>query len=80
MNNENKPRVKGVADILFLLDATGSMQPNIDAVKKNIGAFLDTLSAPADDNAAPPLKDWRASVWAYRDATCDGGRWLERNP
>lgn len=80
MNNENKPRVKGVADILFLLDATGSMQPNIDAVKKNIGAFLDTLSAPADDNAAPPLKDWRASVWAYRDSTCDGNRWLERNP
>ena len=80
MNNTNKPRVKGVADILFLLDATGSMQPNIDAVKENIGAFLETLSAPAGDNAAPPLKDWRASVWAYRDSTCDGDRWLERNP
>ena len=80
MNNANKPRVKGVADILFLLDATGSMQPNIDAVKENIGAFLETLSAPAGDNAAPPLKDWRASVWAYRDSTCDGDRWLERHP
>ena len=34
MNNANKTRVKGVADILFLLDATGSMQPNIDAVKE----------------------------------------------
>ena len=80
MNNANKTRVKGVADILFLLDATGSMQSNIDAVKDNIGAFLDSLAAPVGFNAAAPLKDWRASVWAYRDSTCDGDRWLERNP
>ena len=80
MNNETKPRVKGVADILFLLDATGSMQSNIDAVKENIGAFLDSLSAPAGENSAPPLKDWRAAVWAYRDSTCDGSRWLEAKP
>ena len=80
MENETKPKVKGVADILFLLDATGSMQSNIDAVKDNIGAFLDSLAAPVGFNAAPPLKDWRAAVWAYRDAGCDGSAWLERNP
>lgn len=80
MENETKPKVKGVADILFLLDATGSMQSNIDAVKNNIGAFLDSLAAPVGFNAAAPLKDWRAAVWAYRDALCDGPAWLVRNP
>lgn len=80
MQTETKTKVKGVADILFLLDATGSMQSNIDAVKDNIGAFLDSLAAPIGFNAAPPLKDWRAAVWAYRDAGCDGDLWLERNP
>lgn len=52
MSNETKTKVKGVADILFLLDATGSMQPNIDAVKDNIGAFLDFLATPGEGNDA----------------------------
>jgi len=80
MENENKPKVKGVADILFLLDATGSMQSNIDAVKDNIGAFLDSLATPVGFNAAPPLKDWGAAVYAYRDAGCDGDAWFVPNP
>ena len=80
MSNETKTKVKGVADILFLLDATGSMQPNIDAVKDNIGAFLDFLAAPGEGNDAAPLKDWRAAVYAYRDAGCDGDAWFVPNP
>ena len=80
MENETKTKVKGVADILFLLDATGSMQSNIDAVKDNIGAFLDSLATPVGFNAAPPLKDWRAAVYAYRDAGCDGDAWFVPNP
>jgi hypothetical protein len=80
MNTTSKPKVKGVADILFLLDATGSMQPNIDAVKDNIGAFLDSLATPIGFNANAPLKDWRAAVYAYRDAGCDGDAWFVPNP
>ncbi len=80
MNSQSKPKVKGVADILFLLDATGSMQPNIDAVKDNIGAFVDSLATPVGFNANTPLKDWRAAIYAYRDAGCDGDAWFVPNP
>ena len=74
-----RPKIKGVADIVFLLDATGSMQPSIDAVKRNIGTFVDKLESP-DENATLPVKDWRAAVWEFRDVRADGGRWLVRHP
>ena len=34
---------KGVVDIVFLIDATGSMKHCIDAVKSNIQAFCRDL-------------------------------------
>ena len=34
---------KGVVDVVFCLDASGSMAPCIDAVRKNLDAFLDAL-------------------------------------
>lgn len=74
------PKIKGVADIVFLLDATGSMQSNIDAVKRNIGTFVDRLEKPEDENATLPVKDWRAAVWEFRDVNVDGARWLVRHP
>lgn len=74
-----RPKIKGVADIVFLLDATGSMQPSIDAVKRNIGTFVDKLESP-DENETLPVKDWRAAVWEFRDTGCDGDRWLVRHP
>lgn len=75
-----RPKIRGVADIVFLLDATGSMQPSIDAVKRNIGTFVDRLEKPEDENATLPVKDWRAAVWEFRDTGCDGDRWLVRHP
>ena len=75
-----RPKIKGVADIVFLLDATGSMQPSIDAVKRNIGTFVDRLEKPEDENATLPVKDWRAAVWEFRDVRADGARWLVRHP
>ena len=56
------------------------MQPSIDAVKRNIGTFVDRLEKPEDENATLPVKDWRAAVWEFRDAGCDGDRWLVRHP
>ena len=74
-----RPRIRGVADIVFLLDATGSMQPSIDAVKGNIGTFVDKLESP-DANDTLPVRDWRAAVWEFRDTGADGARWLVRHP
>ena len=71
-------KVKGVADIVFLIDATGSMQPSINDIKANIKAFFRTLQTP-DANGAPCVKDWRARVIGYRDAEHDR-EWLVKNP
>jgi hypothetical protein len=39
---------KGVVDVVFCLDASGSMAPCIDAVRKNLDAFLDALGGDAN--------------------------------
>ena len=75
-------KVKGVVDICFLLDATGSMQPCIDAIKNNITSFIHSLTTP-DDNGGVDLKNWRACVWGYRDFAYEpkhGREPLVRNP
>lgn len=60
------PKIKGIADIVFLLDATGSMGPCINAVKQNIKTFVQTFTTPTPNGAAV-VKDWRAKVVGYRD-------------
>ena len=61
-----QPKVKGVADIVFLLDATGSMGPCISAVKQNITKFVTTMTTP-NPNGGAVVKDWRAKIVGYRD-------------
>jgi hypothetical protein len=39
---------KGVVDVVFCLDASGSMAPCIDAVRRNLDAFLDALAGDAN--------------------------------
>ena len=65
----------GIVDFVFLIDGTGSMQPCIDALKENLGGFLDELTG-----AQSPVKDWRGRVVAYRDHKVDGNGWLEALP
>jgi hypothetical protein len=60
-------KVKGVADIVFCIDATGSMQPCIESVKTNIGSFVETIKS---SNPNQPV-DWRARVIGYRDFNVD---------
>ncbi|MDF1501712.1 vWA domain-containing protein [Roseisolibacter sp. H3M3-2] len=77
-----RPRTKGVADIVFLVDVTGSMAPIIDALRKNIEVFVDSLSR-GDANNAAPVKDWRGKVVGYRDiehAAAEGLPWIEDHP
>lgn len=72
-------RKKGIADIVFLIDCTGSMQPCLSALAGNIGRLLETMVTPAA-NAAAVVSDWRAKVCGYRDAIADGGLWWSESP
>lgn len=73
-----RSRTKGVADIVFLIDVSGSMAPVIDALRANIEVFVDSLSA-GDANNASPVKDWRGKVVGYRDAEHDRD-WFQDHP
>jgi hypothetical protein len=61
-----QPKVKGVADIVFLLDATGSMGPCISAVKQNIQRFVTHMTTP-NPNGGAVVREWRAKIVGYRD-------------
>ena len=77
-----RAKTKGVADVVFLIDVSGSMAPIIDALRKNIEAFVDSLSS-GDANNAAPVRDWRGKVVGYRDidpAHAEGLEWLEDQP
>jgi hypothetical protein len=79
---QTRAKTKGVADIVFLIDVSGSMAPCIDALRMNIEAFAESLSR-GDANNAAPVKDWRAKVVGYRDlnsAASEGIPWIVDNP
>lgn len=78
---QSREKTKGVADIVFVVDISGSMAPCIDALRQNIETFVASLSS-GDANNATPVKDWRAKVVGYRDiesAESDGLPWLVDN-
>ena len=77
-----RAKTRGVADIVFLIDVSGSMTPVIDALRKNIETFIDSLSQ-GDANKAAAVKDWRGKIVGYRDiesAESEGLPWIEDNP
>jgi hypothetical protein len=43
-----RPSTKGVVDVVFCLDASASMAPCIDGVRRNVGAFLAGLAGDAE--------------------------------
>jgi hypothetical protein len=64
MNIQQKiAKVKGIADVVFCIDATGSMQPCIDQVKANVEAFTGSIVTAYPNSHI----DWRARIIAYRD-------------
>jgi len=78
MSEEAPPRkTKGVVDVVFLMDATGSMTDCIDALKGNVSTFVDSMCESSQEN---PVRDWRAKVVAYRDFLDDPSSALEDNP
>jgi hypothetical protein len=75
----NSSSSKGVVDLVFLLDVSGSMQECIDAVKGSIGSFINTLSS-ANANNEMPVKDWRIKICGYRDHADDSNDWFVDHP
>ncbi|MEI6053385.1 MAG: hypothetical protein WCQ44_11830, partial [Opitutaceae bacterium] len=59
-------KVKGVVDLVMLLDCSGSMQDCIDAIKNSIASFVQQL-ALTDANGGSPVKEWRMKICGYRD-------------
>src|ERR1700749_4002607 len=53
-------KIKTQADIVFCIDATGSMDPCIESVKDGIYAFVEGLQSAAS-------VDFRLRLIAYRD-------------
>ncbi len=77
-----RAKTKGVADLVFVVDVTGSMASCIDALRKNIEAFIDSLSH-GDGNNVAPVRDWRGKVVGYRDieaSATEGVPWFVDNP
>jgi hypothetical protein len=77
-----RSKTKGVADIVFMVDVSGSMASCIDALRTNIETFIDSLSK-GEGNNAPPVRDWRGRVVGYRDveaAQSEGLPWIVDNP
>ena len=78
-----RAKTKGVADIVFLIDVSGSMAPIIDALRKNIEAFVDSLSSGDANNAAAGARLARQGRRLSRHRgrrSPKGLQWLEDNP
>ena len=67
------------ADIVFVLDATGTMRKCIERFKENLDEFINQMTA--DYDGLGRVKDWRARIVGYRDYESDGdANWFIDNP
>ena len=71
-------KIKGVVDLVFLIDATGSMQGCIDGLKENIKLFFEKLTSRTG-NGTIPVRDWRAKIVGFRDFEDNPATWLLDN-
>jgi hypothetical protein len=80
MTQESLAKVKGICDIVFLVDISGSMKPCLDGLVDNINNFVNTLQEGADPNTPAVISDWRIKVCGYRDYESDGDLWWVEHP
>jgi len=65
MIQQKAAKIKGVADIVFCIDFSGSMEPCIEGVKNHVNTFVKSL-----ETASPNTKiDWRIAFCAYSNDT-----------
>lgn len=69
-----KKGIADIADIVVLIDVTGSMGKCIDALKHNIEVMVDSMINPGP-NADSVVSDWRIKVAGYRDYSDDVQNW-----
>lgn len=75
LQRTSETKVKGVADVVFLFDCTGSMSPYIENVKANVASLIKGF------NATPNVKlDWRVRAMGYRDFFVDSEYLLDNFP
>ena len=68
-----------IADIVFLIDESGSMAEHMNMVKDSIRCSLHEFESLAFKNF--PVKEWRMKVVGFRDCESAGPeRWLDNNP
>jgi hypothetical protein len=77
--SEATSKVKGVVDIVIVMDVSGSMQECIDAVKGSVSSFISTMTS-LDANSSAPIRDWRVKVVGYRDHQANPSDWFVDNP
>lgn len=59
-------KIKGVADVVFLFDCTGSMSPYIENVKNNVASLIKGFNATANVKL-----NWRVKAMGYKDFFVD---------
>jgi len=60
-------KVKGVSDIIFCIDKSGSMTSCIEGVKNNITTFVNSI----EKNSPNSIIDWQLGFCAYDDMSFD---------
>lgn len=68
---------KRVVDIVFLVDATGSMSNCIDGLKVGLKNFFAYLTDEERNKLS--IRNWRAKIVGYRDVDFDD-EWIINNP
>ncbi|MCF0215459.1 MAG: protein kinase [Fibrobacteraceae bacterium] len=63
---ENEP-TQAAADVVFLMDTTGSMGGCITQLKKHIHSFIHSLVNGNQNENIAPVENWRARVVGYRN-------------
>jgi hypothetical protein len=71
--------LKYAVDIVFCIDATGSMSPILDRVKDNALRFYDDVQKNLTDKGKN-IDELRVRVIAFRDFKADGAAALQESP
>ncbi len=69
--------MKGIADLVFCVDCTGSMAPCIDGLKSELHRFISELEAPPEQGLLPV--NWQMRVLGFRDLNQDATPWVNAN-
>jgi hypothetical protein len=59
-----KPTIRGIVDVVFLIDVSGSMAPAIEELTKNIDTFVKNIDVTK-------VKDYRVKIGSFSDLEAD---------